>query len=212
MTVTDSAPRHARVRTILRVAWLAILLGFAVQILVFAVRLAAGMKLAGAAMLADLTQGVSWAVIVCAGVAIGVTAERSRAVLGGVLGAISGPVGWGVAKSLQRIVQAATGAALDQFTPFFFLLVGVKGIEYLVLGWVLGRLADKKDTALRDYALPGVALGAITSAAVVALNLWHGPLPVPKALGLAVSELVFPIGCALVIYAPVHMRRFAGLA
>ncbi|MBV9989889.1 MAG: hypothetical protein JOZ72_01235 [Alphaproteobacteria bacterium] len=181
------------------------------QLVVFAVRLAAGMKLGGAAILADMTQGVSWAVIVCLGVAIGVSAERSRALLGGVLGAISGPIGWGIAKSLQRIVQAATGAAIDQFTPLFFLLTAVKGVEYLILGWALGRLADRKDTRLRDYALPGAVLGVVTGMAVIALNLWHGPMPLPKILGLAASELTFPIGCALVIYAPVHMRRFAGL-
>src|ERR1051325_8316679 len=119
MTTPDPAPHPGRVRTILKAAWLAILLGIAVQILVFAVRIAAGMKLVGAAVLADLTQGTSFSVIVCLGVAVGVTAERSRALMGGVLGAISGPIGWGVAKSLQRIVQAATGAAVDQFTPLF---------------------------------------------------------------------------------------------
>ena len=168
--------------------------------------------MATAAVLSDLTQGVSWSVIVCLGVAIGVTAERSRALLGGVLGAISGPIGWAIAKSLQRVVQSLTGAPVDGFTPLFLLLVAVKGVEYLVLGWVVGILSDREQASLRDYALPGLAIGVVTSAAVVALNLWHGPMPLPKLVGLIASELTFPIGCALVIYAPVHMRRFAGLA
>jgi len=208
----SDAPYPDRIRALLRVAWLAVLLGFAVQLLVFAVRYCAGMEMAVAVMLSDCTQGVAWGVIVCVGVAIGVTAERSRALLGGVLGAISGPIGWAVAKSAQRIVQSLTGAPVDGFTPFFFLLVAVKGVEYLVLGWIVGRLSDRDDTSMRDYALPGLLIGVVTCAVVVALTLWHGPMPLPKLLGLAASELTFPIGCALVIYAPVHMRRFAGLA
>src|ERR1700742_4497486 len=106
MNETDSS---SRVRTLLRVAWLAVLLGIAVQLLVFAVRFCAGMEMAFAVVLSDLTQGVTWGVIVCVGVAIGVTAERSRAALGGLLGAISGPIGWAVAKSAQRVVQSLTG-------------------------------------------------------------------------------------------------------
>jgi hypothetical protein len=52
-----------RVRVLLRVAWLAILLGISVQLLVFAVRLCAGLDMAAAAVLADLRKasaGRSW--------------------------------------------------------------------------------------------------------------------------------------------------------
>lgn len=204
-------PQSDRIRAILRVAWLAIALGIGVQLLVFAVRLGAGQHLATAAVLADLTQGIAWAFVVCIGVAVGVTAARERALMGGVLGAISGPLGWGVAKSAQRVAQNLLGTPVDQFTPFFFLLVVVKGVEYLLLGWAVGRLSGRADASARDYALPGAAIGAMSAAVVIGLNLWQGPLPLAKLLGLAVSEFTFPIGCALVIYAPMHIRRFAGL-
>lgn len=96
--MSDSAASQVhtidRVRAILNVAWLAILLGIGVQLLVFAVRLALGSDLVGAVLLSNLTQGITWGVIVCVGVAIGVTVERSRALLGGLLGLISGPLGW----------------------------------------------------------------------------------------------------------------------
>jgi hypothetical protein len=209
MTATISADR---VRAVLRVAWLAVALGIAVQIVVFAVRIAAGLKVPAAMLMADLTQGTTWGVIVCVGVAIGVTAERSRALLGGLLGAISGPIGWGIAKSAQRAVQELLGVAVDQFTPFFFLLVAVKGAEYLLLGWAVGRLGEREEARAGDYALPGIVIGVLSATIVVALNLWHAPMPAAKLVGVAVGELIFPIGCALVIYAPVHMRRFAGLA
>lgn len=59
-----------------------------------------------------------------------------------------------------------------------------------------------------------VLLGIAVQLPVFAVRLaaGHGPAPVAKLIGLGGGELVFPIGCALVIYAPVHMRRFAGLA
>ena len=220
--MSDSVPASSevhtadRVRVILNVAWLAILLGIGVQLLVFVVRLAVGSELVAEVLLSNLAQGVTWGVIVCVGVAIGVTVERSRALLGGLLGAISGPLGWGLAKSAQRTVQALLGTAVDQFTEFFFLLVAVKGIEYLLLGTAVGRLGDRPHATWRDYALPGLLVGIVFSAAVCALTVWHAnatgkAMPVAALLGLAVSEFVFPIGCALVIYAPVRLRRFTGL-
>jgi hypothetical protein len=215
--MSDSVPAEThtadRVRAILNVAWLAILLGIGVQMLVFAVRLAAGSQFVAAALLSNLAQGVTWGVIVCVGVAIGVTVERSRALLGGLLGAISGPLGWGIAKSAQRTVQALLGTDVDQFTDFFFLLVAVKGVEYLLLGTAVGRLGERPRATWRDYALPGLVVGVVFSAGVTALTLWHAnaigkPMALAALLGLVVSELVFPIGCSLVIYAPVRLRRF----
>jgi hypothetical protein len=213
MTVSASAqgPDRARIAIVLRVAWLAILLGIVVEIIVVGARLFMGAQTPVAAMISEFAQGISWGVIVCAGVAIGVTVQRARAALGGLMGAISGPVGWGVAKSAQRSVQALMGTAVDQFTPFFFTLVAVKGVEYLVLGLLLGRLAERADATWRGYALTGAIIGAVTAAVVVALNLMHGPVPMPKLAGLVASEFTFPIGCALVIYAPTHVRRFVGM-
>jgi multisubunit Na+/H+ antiporter MnhF subunit len=218
--MSDSAPSQVhtidRVRAILNVAWLAILLGIGVQLLVFAVRLVLGSDLVGAVLLSNLTQGITWGVIVCVGVAIGVTVERSRALLGGLLGLISGPLGWGLAKSAQRTVQALLGTAVDQFTEFFFLLVAIKGVEYLLLGTAVGRLGDRPHAAWHDYARPGLIVGIVFSALVVALTWWHAgaigqPIAMPALAGLAVSELTFPIGCALVIYVPMRLQRYTGL-
>lgn len=214
MTVSASAqaPDKSRIGAVLKVAWLAILLGIAVEIVVIGARLFVGARTPTAAMFSEIAQGISWGVIVCAGVAIGVTAQKARAALGGVMGAISGPVGWALAKSAQRSVQAVMGATVDQFTPFFLTLVALKGVEYLVLGLLIGRLAERAEATWRGYALTGAIVGAVTAAVVVALNLMHGPAPMYKLAGLAASEFTFPIGCALVIYAPTHVRRFVGMA
>jgi multisubunit Na+/H+ antiporter MnhF subunit len=209
-TVSHAAPD--RIRRIFHVAWLAVVLGIVLQLVIFLVRLAAGAKIPAAVFFADLTQNVTWGFIVCVGVAIGVTAGRMRMMLGGLLGLISGPVGWAAAKSMQRSVQAALGAPIDQFTAFFFLMVALKGVEYLLLGLAVGRAADKPAPSVSDYLRPGALIGLVFSAAVVSLNLWNGPVALPKLLGVAVSESLFPIGCALVIWAPTYVRRYAGLS
>jgi hypothetical protein len=212
--VTEAAVPAApndRIRRVFHVAWLAVLLGIVLQLVVIGVRLLAGAKVPAAVFLADVTQNVTWGLIVCAGVAIGVTAGRFRALMGGLLGLISGPVGWALAKSMQRSVQALLGAPVDQFTPFFFLMVGVKGVEYLLLGLALGRSGDKAVTSVRDYLIPGAVVGIMFAGLVVGLNLWNGSVALPKLLGIAVSEFLFPIGCALVIWAPTHIRRFSAV-
>jgi hypothetical protein len=212
VSATAQAPQIHRIGLVIKVAWLAILLGIAVELIVLGVRMAAGGATPMAAMLSEFAQGISWGVIVCAGVAIGVTVQRARAALGGLMGAISGPVGWALAKSAQRSVQTMMGAAVDQFTPFFFTLVAAKGVEYLALGLLIGRLAERAQSTWRGYALTGAIVGAVSAAVVVALNLWHGAVPAPKLAGMIASEFSFPIGCALVVYAPTHVRRFVGMA
>ncbi len=74
-----------------------------------------------------------------------------------------------------------------------------------------------------NYALPGLLVGIVFSAAVTALTVWHAnamgkPMPMAALLGLARVKLrcsVFPIGwLALVILTanPVQsLRRFTGL-
>jgi len=79
------------------------------------------------------------------------------------------------------------------------------------------QLGERPTAGWRDYALPGLIVGIVFSACVTALTIWHAnaigkPLALAALLGLAVSELVFPIGCSLVIYAPVRLRRFVSIA
>ena len=57
-------------RRIVSIAWLAILLGFAMQGLVLSARVSAGGQVPGARFVADLVQGITWSVLVCFGVIV----------------------------------------------------------------------------------------------------------------------------------------------
>ena len=90
----NSATTHARDglgSTLFRVAWLAILLGFAMEILLLL--FTAGFEILPGfrSVLVDLIGKVSWSALVCAGLAIGTAASKVRAPFMGLLGLLAAP-------------------------------------------------------------------------------------------------------------------------
>jgi hypothetical protein len=208
----NSFTRRA-IRRAIMVAWLAVFAGVAVQALVLATRLLAGAEFVGAQFVATMAQGVSWSVLVCGAVAIGTVAGKARAAITGLIGLIAGPVAWGLAKGVQKGVQSLLGVAEDPINNFFLTVSALKGLEYAVLGAALGFMVGKKWANLRAHILLGLAVGAAFGAFLVTMtvnfNAANGkPVLLPAVLSQSVNELVFPIGCALVIYAVQKMHRY----
>ncbi|MBS7544804.1 hypothetical protein [Ancylobacter oerskovii] len=213
--IVDSIAAEA-VRRAVTVAWMAVLLGLAVQLLMIALNLGLGAGWPGVALLGDVAQGVSWAILVCIGLAVGTVASRDRALVMGLLGLVSGPVAWGLAKGAQRTVQAAMDLAPAGVDLFFLAVCAAKGVEYAVLGALLGHLSQHEVTRIRSYLVLGTLVGIAAAATLTGLNLWRAAqagtaLPAARLIGLAVNEFVFPIGCALVICMALRMKRLVGL-
>lgn len=201
----DAAAARLAAQRILTAAWLAFIAGVGAQLLVFAVRLAAGGSITGAGFFAELAQGVSWSVLVCAAIAVGTLASKSRGALAGWLGLMAGPLAWAAAKGVQKGVQALAGVPQDQFTPLFWMVCGVKGLEYGALGLALSHLVSQPDKSLRDYLKTGVLLGAAGAAVMLALNLSNAAMagssvPAPRLASIAANELFFMSACSSVIY------------
>ena len=78
--------------TLLRAAWLAILLGLLMEVLLVALGGALGDVLGLRPLVADLVRSVSWSVFVCVGLAVGTAVARARGPLMGFLGLFSAPV------------------------------------------------------------------------------------------------------------------------
>jgi carbonic anhydrase len=199
----------------LTVAWMAVLAGLAVQLAVLAAKLLGAGGVTAAQFLADLAQGVSWSVIVCAGISLGTVLARARATVMGILGFLSGPLGWASAKGAQKSVQALLGLQPDQIGGFFYLVVGLKGVEYAVLAGVAGYLLGRPGANLRHHALAGFAVGLASALVFGVLNYRHGlalgsPPPMGKLASLSVSELFFPVGCALVIFLAARVKAHIG--
>jgi hypothetical protein len=191
-------------RTVLRVAWLSIVLGLALEVLLVILRIGTGTAGAPQVFIADLAQKVSWSFIVCVGLALGTAAGKARSSVMGLLGAISGPLGFTVARSVHKSVQQAlsvAGPAVAGAAPF--LIGGLKGLQYAALGAVLGWISRRPDSRIGTYLGAGAAVGVVFGSLLLMAHARAATAPIP-AVDMAargINEVIFPIGCALVLYA-----------
>ncbi len=197
-------------RTILRVAWWSIGLGLALELLLLV--LAAYTDTAGASpkpFIADLAQKVSWSFIVCVGLAFGATAAKARAGVMGLLGLLSAPAAFAVARTVHKVAKDALGASATVgagASPL--LLAGLKGIEYAAFGILLAWVG-KRAMGLGAHLGAGLVIGLTFGAAIVAVTVQAAAAP-PTAVDLiakGINEVMFPIGCALVLYGSEAMSK-----
>lgn len=190
-------------RKVLRVAWLSIGLGLLLEILLLV--LAAFSGTAGSSpkpFLTDLFQKVSWSFIVCVGLAFGTAASKARAGVMGFLGLVSAPLGFSIARAVHKGVGQALGVAATG-GAFPFLIAIVKGVEYGVLGAALGWLTRRGAASLGAHIGTGAAIGLTFGTAIVALLVRNAATP-PTLVDLTakgINEVLFPVGCSLVLYA-----------
>lgn len=208
----DASASSAALKRILTAAWLAAIAGVTAQILVIVVRVWAGGAVQAAGFIAEMAQGVSWSFLVCAAIAVGTLGAKVRAFTAGLYGLISGPLAWAAAKGVQKGVQAAAGVPQDQFTPLFWSVCAVKGVEYAVLGAALTRIVGRGDARLPSYLSLGVLLGLAGAGVIVALNIATaaaagGSVPMPRVASLAANEVFFASACCMVIYAAQVMTK-----
>lgn len=205
-----SFPERA-LRRAITVAWMAIIAGVVVQALVLVARLSAGGPFVAAQFVASMAQGISWSVLVCGAVAIGTVAGKGRAAITGLIGLLAGPIAWGLAKGAQKGVQSLLAVTQDPINNFFLTVSALKGLEYAVLGAALGYMVGKKWANLAAHVGLGLAIGAVFGALFVTMTIDFAvaggkPVLLPAVVGQAANELVFPIGCAIVIYAVQKMH------
>jgi hypothetical protein len=199
------AKPHPILKRIAIIALCAIALGFAMQGLILVVKMSSGAPFPGARLLVDLAQGVTWSFLVCTGVGIGTSIMKARAALVGLLGLICAPLAIAAAKSSQKVMASMVGAADQPVILSLATISGLRAIEYGLLGWWLGTLARREVSRAVPYLSAGALLG-VTFGGAIAVLTYHvavskGLAPaLPQILGTVVNEVVFPIGCAFVIY------------
>jgi hypothetical protein len=184
--------------------WMAIILGLLVQGAVFGAKVGAGGKVPGAQLLVDVASGITWAMIVCGGVAIGTAASRNVSPTMGLLGLAFAPIAFAAAKSVQRGIGGFVGLPPEQLTPLLFQTGAVKAVEYALLGFILGRIIRTSKSTLTNHTLIGLGFGVLFAAVfvwLIFLNAAPGAVvPPPRVAGTAINELIFPMGCSMVLY------------
>jgi hypothetical protein len=199
--------------TLARAAWMAIILGLVIEILLLVLGGALGKTLGLGPIVADLVRNVSWSVFVCVGLAVGTAVVKARVPLMGLLGLLSAPLAFEVSRVMHKgtlEALAATGeVSSGQFSVF---LVGlVKGLEYAVLGMAIGWVGKRPWGGAVAHAAVGLAIGLVFGGTLVGIAHASAPEPLSTAdlVTRAVNEILFPVGCSLVLFAATSLGKKA---
>jgi hypothetical protein len=209
----DPADRARGVlRRMVAVAWMSIVLGLLMQGTILAGKSWLGAPPALAQLLIDLVNGVTWSFLVCAGIGLGTTIAKARATIGGLIGLISAPIALGIAKGSQKVMISALGAADKPVILSLATLGTLRAIEYGLLGWLLAWLVWKQEGRVSRYLAAGAAIGIAFGGTITALTIWTAhrkglTMPPPAQFATSINEIVFPIGCAFVVFVGLQVGR-----
>ena len=188
---------------LLRVAWMAVILGMAMEIILVTLAAGFGTLRGTKPILADLLQKVSWSVIVCVGLAVGTLTRKMRGPAMGLSGLLAAPLAFLAATSVHKGVVHALDLAPSAGTGVSLVLIAIiKGCQYGSLGLILDWVARKPWGTLRAHLAMGLAVGLVFGSVILALTINAAPHrpPLPALMSRAANEYLFPIGCAFVVY------------
>jgi hypothetical protein len=196
-------------RTVLHVAWLSVLLGITLELLLVLVAAGFGTFARVQPFAADLVQKISWSMVVCIGLTFGKVAAGFRPQLTGIFGLLAAPVGFNVARTLHKTAERTLGVASATGGPSPVLLASLKGVEYAVLGVILGWLIKKTWGNALAFVAAGFGVSVLFGGIILATMDWYNPQPLAGAAlaSRGVNELLFPVGCSLVLYAAEALAR-----
>ena len=198
--------------TLFRVAWLAILLGVAMEALLLLFAAGFGIFPGFKPLAADLVRQVSWSTIVCVGLALGTAVSKARAPLMGVLGLLAAPAAFTVSRSLhQGAVKTLEIAGSGADAPPVLLLAILKAVEYACLGMAIGWIGRRTWGGLSAHVATGLLVGLIFGGTILALTYQMSPEPPATAtlVSRGANEILFPVGCSLVLFAATAMGNRA---
>jgi hypothetical protein len=188
--------------TLLRVAWLAVILGLVMELLLLVLGGAVGDALGLKPFVADLVRNVTWSVFVCAGLAVGTAVVKARAPLMGFLGLVSGPLAFEASRVFHKgtlEALAITGGGGGDLSPV--LVAVIKGIEYGCLGLGIGWVSQRRWGGAAAHVAVGLLVGLAFGSMELALVAGATPPPPTSDLFVeGVNEVLFPVGCSLVLF------------
>lgn len=208
----SSRPKRDPLIILLRVAWMSIALGLFMQIVVSVLARLLGSPAGDIAVfLRDAAQKISWYTLVCAGVVLGGVVSGARVAGVGLAGFLAAPIAFVAAKTVQKSAAGALNAAPPEVmgaTVFAIVLV-LRAAEYATLGAVLTWLAKRPEGTLPRFLMVGLAAGACFGGLVLGtLYAYSDPrLPPTKIAIQATNEVLFPVGCSLILYASNALSR-----
>ena len=210
-TATAEKPPAAGLgTTLLRVAWLAILLGFIMEALLLLFAAGFGIFPGLKPVAADLLRQVSWSTIVCVGLALGSAVTHLRSQLMGILGLLAAPLAFTISRGLhQGAVKTLEIVGSGIEAPPVLIVAILKGIEYACLGVALGWIGGRAWGGAVAHMATGLLVGLVFGGTILALSYQMSPEPLATAdlVSRAVNEILFPLGCSLVLFAATALGK-----
>jgi hypothetical protein len=120
----------------------------------------------------------------------------------GIAGLLAAPLALTVANTIQKGMAAALNLPQAAGTAALWVLV-LKATEYGSLGAALGWIGRRAWAGAPAYAAAGLLVGLLFGGAALTVVAQSASTPLSPATLMVkgVNELVFPVGCALVIFA-----------
>jgi hypothetical protein len=196
---TDPVPLGRR---LLAVAWLSIGLGLAVELVLVVVAATYGKPYEPKPLIAEAAQKVSWSMLICVGLALGPTAARRiHPVTFGLLGLLSAPIAFLIAKLIHRSVSLGFGLELAA-GPSPVNVALLRALEYGFLGLAAGWLSSKLWAGIRVHVALGLLTGTIFGGILFSsvLKTATASPPLSHLAALAINELLYPAGCAAILF------------
>jgi len=191
--------------TLLRVAWMSIVLGLFVQATVMLVQ-----ATWPASWASELLGKITWSVFICTALAIASAASKAAPGMVGLMGLMAAPVSVAAARTVQKTVaggmSGAAAAAPIVVAPGPWELAILKGVQYAIFGWLICR-AQRKGT-LKAHLAVSVPIGVAFAVYIVCRAWATTPPDMLKPLGLiarGVGDASATVGCSVVLWAAVAL-------
>ena len=153
--------------------------------------------------IAEALGRVTWALIVCLGLGLGKLLSGDKPFWVGLSGLVSAPIAFTAAQTLQKAAAGllevgAAGAGGDAAAEA--VIAGLRGIEYAVLGVLLAWVTKLPRRTLAPYLVSALIVGIVFGGLLLTVN---NRVVASLADGLVwmINELLFPMGCAIVLFA-----------
>jgi hypothetical protein len=177
-------------------------LGLLLQLALLLVAAGFGKSISPRPVLAETLKTVSWSLLVCVGVALGRVAAKGRLPLEGVTGLLAAPLALTAANTLQKGVAEAIDAAGVPAGPAPVWVLAIKAAEYGCLGVALHWVGRRAWGSALGHLAVGLLVGVVFGGVFLAVMVQSAPTPLstPSLVARGLNELLFPVGCALVVF------------
>lgn len=203
--------------TLRKVAWLAIILGLFIELLIVVAKFAFGTVDGAVTTAVDAVQKVAWPFLVCLGIAFGQVAAKFKppaayARTMGIAGMLAAPVAFSVVRILHKGLSSAAGSAeTGMALALVAALAIVKGAQYGLLGSRIGRLQAQPGSTAFQHVKIGLAVGLVFGTISVLITQFNAEsVKTINVVTQGINEIVVPVGCSLILYVTKVLGQRAG--